>query len=126
MRKDSRVRWALPATLLLAAAVAGPAIASADSSGAPAQTSTAATFAQTQCRGGVTDGALFNWYGAPVVAGQAVVTSAAEANLPSGGGEFIGDAHVYTESVAVVDNAVLARVHTGWGLPLNVCVHYVG
>jgi len=43
-----------------------------------------------------------------------------------GGVEFIGDAHISVESVAVTANTVLTRVHTGWNAPLLLCLHYMG
>lgn len=89
-------------------------------------TASAPAFAQTNCYSNVSDGAILPWYGAPVTAGQPVTTSAAEAAGARPSAEFIGDAHIYTETVAVVNSAVLVRVHTGWGAPLDLCLHYVG
>jgi len=138
---------ALATSAAVIATLAGPAIASADSkppappnSSAPASHNarkppaptmvrksavSAPSFSQINCFGSVTDGATLTWNGAPVSEQQPVVASAVEANA-NGRGEFIGDAHVSIEGVAVVPSAVLVRVHTGWGAPLTICVHYVG
>lgn len=137
----------LAASAAAIAFLAGPAIASADSkpptppkSPAPASHNAdksptpttvkksalgAPSFSQINCWDGVADGATLPWYGAPVAGQQPVVASAVEANA-GGRGEFIGAAHVSVEGVAVVPNAVLVRVRTGWNSPLAICVHYVG
>ncbi|WP_242906387.1 hypothetical protein [Actinomadura terrae] len=84
---------------------------------------TAAAFTQANCYRDVNDNAILPWYGAPVSASQPVAVSASEGTF---GQEFIGDAHIYPENVQVVNSAVFVRVHTGWGAPLNICLHYVG
>ncbi|WP_438295821.1 hypothetical protein [Streptomyces sp. HUAS TT7] len=83
----------------------------------------AASLSQTNCWTGVNDGQVLTWYGAPVTPSQAVVASASEGVMY---GEGVGDAHIYSENVTVVNSAILVRVHTGWGAPLSVCIHYVG
>jgi len=85
----------------------------------------AASFSRTNCWGGVSDGVVLPWFGAPVVAQQPVAVTASEANA-SGIGEFLGAANVYSEGVAVQDSAVQVRVHTGWGSPITVCIHFIG
>ncbi|MFJ8390384.1 hypothetical protein ACIQ9Q_38970 [Streptomyces sp. NPDC094438] len=80
------------------------------------------SLSQTLCWTGVTDEQLITWYGAPVTASQPVVASASEGVMY---GEGAGDAHVYAENTTVLNSAIQVRVHTGWGAPLNVCVHYV-
>jgi hypothetical protein len=83
----------------------------------------APSWSQTNCWGGVNNGAILPWYGAPVSASQAVTVSASEGTF---GAEFIGDAPIYPLNVQVVNSAVLVRINTGWGSPLNVCLHYLG
>ncbi|MGW1074450.1 hypothetical protein [Streptomyces sp. NPDC002537] len=82
-----------------------------------------AALSQTLCWPGVRDEQLITWYGAPVTSSQPVVASASEGVMY---GEGAGDAHVYAEGVTVLNSAVIVRVHTGWGSPLNVCIHFVG
>ncbi|MCZ4097634.1 hypothetical protein C8250_035750 [Streptomyces sp. So13.3] len=87
------------------------------------QISAAGSPAATLCWTGVRDEQPLTWFGAPVTASQPVVASASEGVLH---GEGANDAHVYSEGVTVLNSAVIVRIHTGWGDPLNVCVHYLG
>ncbi|MEU5433609.1 hypothetical protein AB0G73_09550 [Streptomyces sp. NPDC020719] len=138
----------LGVTAVAAALLTAPGIASADttpkssSSSAPSGHSArdnrpaatlvsnrafgATSFTQTNCYTGVNDGQVITWYGAPVSAGQPVTASASEAGAGLPSQEFVGDAHVYSESVTVVNSAILVRVHTGWGAPLGICLHFTG
>ncbi|GGU33132.1 hypothetical protein [Streptomyces violascens] len=79
--------------------------------------------AQTNCWSGVNDEQLLTWYGAPVTPSQPVAVSASEGQMYA---EGAGDAHVYAEGVTVLNSAIQVRVHTGWGAPLSICLHYVG
>lgn len=118
MRKASLVLGVLAAG---AATVGAATVASADSHPAkPALVRAAPTFTDIKCQG-VSDGGVVS-FGEPVVNQQPVVASAVEGS----GDEFFGDAHVWAEGVAVHQNLVQVRVHTGWGAPLSVCVHIIG
>ncbi|ONI89313.1 hypothetical protein ALI144C_05045 [Actinosynnema sp. ALI-1.44] len=106
---------------------AGPSIASAGTT--PQNTSQAravSSFAQIRCYGGVTDGTIVSWYGAPVSVGQPVVASAVEAGGGNPTQEFFGAYRIYAEGTAVKDGAVQVRIHTGSTAPTDICVHYVG
>ncbi|MFD9637694.1 hypothetical protein, partial [Streptomyces violascens] len=83
----------------------------------------ATPLAQTNCWSGVNDEQLLTWYGAPVTPSQPVAVSASEGVMYA---EGAGDAHVYSEGVTVLNSAIQVRVHTGWGAPLYICLHYVG
>ena len=64
-----------------------------------------------------------NLSGVPVTAGQAVVASATESD--GAAQEFIGNATITTNNVAVVNNGVSVLVCVNWSSPLNVWVHYL-
>ncbi|MUN36073.1 hypothetical protein [Actinomadura litoris] len=91
--------------------------------GTAQKTGVAAGIAQTNCYSGVSDGAILAWHGAPVNASQPVVASVTEGFL---GAEFIGDARLSIENLQTMKGLILVRVRTGWGSPLNVCLHFVG
>ena len=138
MKMKSAMIGILAALGVAAVTVSAPTVASAGAAPSPAGNSvhnvqlptsvtknaaSAASVATTICWPSVSDGALRTWFGAPVSASQAIVASASEGVL---NGEGTGDANVYSEGVTVVPSAVIVRIHTGWGAPLNVCVHFVG
>ncbi|KZB83171.1 hypothetical protein [Amycolatopsis regifaucium] len=105
----------------------GPSIASAGTaSQSMSKASTTSSFAQIRCYGGVTDGTIVTWYGAPVSVGQPVVASAVEAGGGNPTQEFFGAYRIYAEGTAVKDNAVQVKIHTGAAAPTDICVHYVG
>ncbi|TDB88744.1 hypothetical protein E1264_10515 [Actinomadura sp. KC216] len=85
----------------------------------------APSFGKTLCYLDVVDGERL-WWGVSVSPGQPVVASASEANPDNNWEEFIGDAHVYAENVAVINGRVMFRVRTHWSARLDVCVHVIG
>ncbi|GAA0400896.1 hypothetical protein [Streptomyces luteireticuli] len=133
MKKSQRLVTLLAGLGLVAGGVlvAGPASAGAETPRPTPKKPTlvsqrsfsATSLSQTLCWTGVNDGQIITWYGAPVTASQPVAASASEGVMNA---EGTGDAHVYAENTTVLNSAIQVRVHTGWGAPLSVCIHYVG